>query len=127
MGDVSPTEAPTVRPVRHGGAAARTTPVRTVPRWWRDASITVFWGVLLFVSALWVARGGIQGFGSLHGGLDSTGRFAGLVASALLLVQVFLMARIPWFEQAWGQDQLARTHRRLMARSHPTYRLRRHP
>ena len=111
MGDVSPTKAPTVRPARHGPAGARTTPVRTVPRWWRDASISVFWGVLLLVSALWVAGGGIQGFGSLPGGLDSAGRFTGLVASALLLVQVFLMARIPWFEQAWGQDQLARTHR----------------
>ena len=21
------------------------------------------------------------------------------------------MARVPWFEQAWGQDELARTHR----------------
>jgi ferredoxin-NADP reductase/DMSO/TMAO reductase YedYZ heme-binding membrane subunit len=36
---------------------------------------------------------------------------SGLWASALLLVQVFLMARVPWFEQAWGQDGLARTHR----------------
>ncbi len=41
----------------------------------------------------------------------STGRLTGLVASALLLVQVILMARVPWVEQAWGQDELARTHR----------------
>ena len=41
----------------------------------------------------------------------SVGRLTGLVASALLLIQVFLMARVPWVEQAWGQDELARTHR----------------
>lgn len=84
---------------------------RPVPRWWRDASVTLFWGVLLWVTALWVSGGGVQDLASLSGALTSTGRITGLVASALLLVQVFLMARVPWFEQAWGQDELARTHR----------------
>ena len=84
---------------------------RTVPRWWRDASVSAFWLVQLWVTALWVAHGGVQDLGSLGGALTSLGRLTGLIASALLLVQVFLMARVPWFEQAWGQDQLARTHR----------------
>ena len=84
---------------------------RRVPRWWRDASVVLFWGVLLWVTALWVAGGGVQDLGSVSGALTSTGRVTGLVASALLLAQVFLMARVPWFEQAWGQDELARTHR----------------
>ena len=65
----------------------------------------------LWVTALWVQHGGIQDLGSLGGALTSLGRLTGLIASALLLVQVFLMARVPWFEQAWGQDELARTHR----------------
>ncbi|HET9022171.1 MAG TPA: ferric reductase-like transmembrane domain-containing protein [Ornithinibacter sp.] len=82
-----------------------------VPPWWRDASAAAFWGVLLLVTALWVQGGGVQELGSVSGALTSTGRLTGLVASALLLVQVFLMARVPWFEQAWGQDDLARTHR----------------
>ncbi len=87
------------------------TTARWVPAWWREVSIALFWAVLLVVTALWVAGGGVQDLGTVSGFLDSTGRLTGLVASALLLVQVFLMARIPWFEQAWGQDQLARTHR----------------
>jgi predicted ferric reductase len=89
----------------------RTRGARRVPLWWRDASVSAFWLVLLWVTALWVAHGGVQDLGSLSGALTSLGRLTGLVASALLLVQVFLMARIPWFEQAWGQDELARTHR----------------
>lgn len=84
---------------------------RPVPHWWRDASVSAFWLVLLWVVALWVAGGGVRDLGTVSGALTSTGRLTGLVASALLLVQVFLMARVPWFEQAWGQDGLARTHR----------------
>jgi predicted ferric reductase len=86
-------------------------PARRVPRWWRDATGALGWLVLLAVVALWVAGGGVQDLGTLPGFLTSTGRVTGLVASALLLIQVLLMARVPWIEQAWGQDELARTHR----------------
>jgi len=82
-----------------------------VPAWWRDASVAAGWLVLLLVTALWVKGGGIQQLTSVSGALMSTGRLTGLIASALLLIQVFLMARVPWVEQAWGQDELARTHR----------------
>ena len=84
---------------------------RRVPRWWRDASVSAFWLLLVWVTALWVAHGGVQDLGSVSGALTSLGRLTGLVASALLLVHVLLMARVPWFERAWGQDELARTHR----------------
>lgn len=85
--------------------------MRAVPRWWRDASIAAFWTVLLVVTALWVTGGGLPELGSAAGLLTSVGRITGLIASALLLVQVFLMARVPWFEQSWGHDRLARIHR----------------
>ncbi|HQW72712.1 MAG TPA: ferredoxin reductase family protein [Ornithinibacter sp.] len=82
-----------------------------VPRRWRDLSAALGWGVVLFTIALWVGGGGIQDLGTTAGFLTSTGRLTGLVASALLLLQVGLMARIPWVEQAWGQDELTRVHR----------------
>lgn len=99
--------------VRHDADAAayRIDRGRPLPRWWRDASVALFWGLLLWVTMLWVAGGGVQGLTTTAGALTGLGRITGLVASALLLVQVFLMARVPWFEQAWGQDGLARTHR----------------
>ncbi len=83
----------------------------SLPLWWRDVTGAAFWGVLLGVVALWVAQGGLQEFSSLNGLFMTTGRLTGLLSSALLLVQVFLMARVPLIEQAWGQDQLARLHR----------------
>ncbi len=94
----------------HAGRRARRH-LAPVPRWWRDVTGSLAWAVGLFVTALWVAGGGVQELGTMAGFLTSTGRLTGLVASGLLLVQVLLMARVPWVEQAWGQDELARTHR----------------
>jgi predicted ferric reductase len=42
---------------------------------------------------------------------SSLGRLIGLLAADLLLMQVFLMAQVPWVERRFGQDQLARGHR----------------
>jgi predicted ferric reductase len=84
---------------------------RRIPGWWRDACVVSAWGVLLVVTALWVEDGGLQDLSTFAAGLTSLGRITGLIASALLLLQVFAMARVPWVEQAWGQDELTRMHR----------------
>ncbi|MEO8517912.1 MAG: ferredoxin reductase family protein [Dermatophilaceae bacterium] len=87
---------------------------RVVPRWWRDAAGIFAWSSMLVVVALWVAGRGVQSLSGptgLGGALTSAGRLTGLVASDLLLIQVLLMARIPWVEQSYGQDELARRHR----------------
>lgn len=97
-----PTEPPATMPLRADGAT---------PRWWRGASAGLGWGIPLFVATLWVAGGGLTGFATMAEGLTSVGRLAGLLASALILLLVLLMARIPFVEQAWGQDQLAHVHR----------------
>ena len=89
----------------------RTRPVtatRTSRTWARDASLVAGWAILLFVVALWTINGGLS---ASDDAFTSVGRLCGLVASALLLMQIFLMARVPWVEQAWGQDALTRLHR----------------
>lgn len=92
--------------------AAPKRPVKRIPAWWREASVVSVWALGLFVVALWTMNGGISQLGgSLGDMLTSTGRLTGLLASYLLLLQVFLMARIPAVEQAFGQDTLTRTHR----------------
>lgn len=83
----------------------------STPRWWRPASAGAAWGVVVAVSALWAYGGGLHELQDLGGALLSLGRLTGLIASALLLLQVLLMARVPAIEQAWGQDALARAHR----------------
>ncbi|MCW2632737.1 MAG: putative oxidoreductase [Pseudonocardia sp.] len=66
---------------------------------------------LLLVTYWWAAGGGLGDLGGWSTGLTSLGRWTGLIASDLLLVQVLLMARIPAVERAVGQDRLAALHR----------------
>ncbi len=95
--------------------AARRTPPRrhplTTPAWQRDAVGSLTWLSLLVVTALWVKGGGLQDLGGLGSGLISVSRLSGLLASDLMLIQVLLMARIPFVERSYGQDELARRHR----------------
>lgn len=84
---------------------------RPVRAWWRDAAGLTAWLSLLFVTALWVSGRGVQQLGSPAGFLTSAGRLAGLLSADLLLLQVLLMARVPWVERSYGQDELARRHR----------------
>jgi predicted ferric reductase len=50
---------------------------------------------------------------TLSEALLAGGRVTGLLGAYLLLVQVALMARIPWLERRIGSDWLARAHREL--------------
>ena len=93
------------RPHTRSGATARFDGVV------RAGSLGLPWATQLWLVFLWVREGGVQDLGSWSGALLSTGRLTGLVASALLLVQVLMMARIPLLERAWGQDRLAHLHR----------------
>lgn len=77
----------------------------------RLALVAVLWLALLLPTYWWAAGGGVQALGSWTDALMSLGRLTGLVGSALLLVQVLLMARVPLIERAYGQDRLVRIHR----------------
>lgn len=87
-------------------APRRPRPVRV---WWRDVCGLTAWFSVLFVLALWVSGRGVQDLAADP--LTSLGRLTGLVSADLLLLQVLLMARIPWAERGYGQDELARRHR----------------
>ena len=92
-------------------AHVRRRPRRT-PSWWRDVAGVLCWASVLVVIALWVSGRGLQLLASGPADLfTSLGRLSGLVAADLLLVQVFLMARVPMIERSYGQDELARRHR----------------
>jgi predicted ferric reductase len=100
--------------VARGGIGA-TTPTqmrRPVTRpWWRGLAGALAYAGGLVVVALWVGHGGIQELQGARGWLTGTGRLAGLLASYLMLLQVFMMARVPFVERSYGQDELARRHR----------------
>jgi predicted ferric reductase len=67
---------------------------------------------LVFVTMLWLRGGGLTDLAvGPAQAITSIGRITGLVASDLLLLQVLLMARVPFVERSHGQDELARLHR----------------
>lgn len=100
---------PTSPPLATGGGPVTVGQVRRA-RSVRTVSTATFCLLNAWVVYLWVDGQGVQG---LVGGqaMTSIGRLSGLVASCLLLVQVFLMARVPVIERSWGQDRLTAVHR----------------
>ncbi|WOX13908.1 ferric reductase-like transmembrane domain-containing protein [Streptomyces sp. N50] len=64
------------------------------------------------VVALWVMnQGGPLSLTASDRATGSLGLLAGLLASDLMILQVLLLARIPWVERSWGHDLLTRRHR----------------
>ena len=60
---------------------------------------------------LWVAAGGFWATRSLGDALNTVGRLTGMIGAYLALVQVVLLARMPWFERLIGFDRLTVWHR----------------
>jgi predicted ferric reductase len=105
------TTAPSARrPVTPPGRAGPRPP-GPAPDWWRTASALAAWFGLAVVVGLWLSGGGLSDLSGTGVAATSAGRLAGLLASALMLIQVLLMARLPVLERSYGQDELARLHR----------------
>ncbi|MCW2758345.1 MAG: putative ferric reductase, partial [Nocardioidaceae bacterium] len=63
---------------------------------------------------LWARTDGLIGsFRHLPNLNAGDANLVGFVAIDLMLLQVLLLARLPWLERAWGRDVLTRRHRRL--------------
>jgi len=70
------------------------------------------WAGVAAVLALWLHGDNLHQLGGgASAALIAGGRATGLIAAQLLLMQVLLMARLPWLERGLGQDVLARKHR----------------
>jgi predicted ferric reductase len=66
----------------------------------------------VIIGALWARSGGLNGIGDAGAMLTNAGRIAGLLGAYLALVQVLLLARLPWLERLAGFDALTHWHRR---------------
>lgn len=81
--------------------------------WVGDLVGTAAIASVVVVVLLWINGGNVDEFSRRGGPLTALGRLTGLLSADFLLLQVLLMARIPWVEQVWGQGNLARKHRWL--------------
>jgi predicted ferric reductase len=82
----------------------------------RTAVATLAWLMLVGNGAaivwLWLHGGGITQVHNIGDAFTSVGRITGLLAAYSALVQVVLLARIPWIERLIGFDRLTVWHRR---------------
>jgi predicted ferric reductase len=78
---------------------------------WADLIGPVAVGTVVFATCLWLRDEGLASLTTFDSALGSLGSLTGLLASDLMLLQVLMLARIPWVERAWGHDLLARRHK----------------
>jgi predicted ferric reductase len=80
------------------------------PRRGRSVRLVLVAGALTILLTWWQDTTSVSGPGA---SVTAVGRLAGLLGAYLCLVQVLLMARLPWFERAVGFDRLTAWHRAL--------------
>jgi predicted ferric reductase len=68
-------------------------------------------GVLIL--AMWLRHGGLDQLDTLGGQLTAIGQLTALYGTYIALIQLVLMSRSPWLDQAFGMDGLAAAHRWL--------------
>lgn len=81
------------------------------PVWWRPAFRVIAWGQVLGAVVLWATTDGVAALVAPGGLMDSLAMLLGLIATALALVQLALIARVPVVERTFGQGELIRGHR----------------
>ncbi|HEX6867847.1 MAG TPA: ferredoxin reductase family protein [Candidatus Limnocylindrales bacterium] len=96
-------------------ASHATRPV-PLPRVWRITAVDIV-AVLIangvIILAMWLRHDGLDQLSTLGGQLTVIGQLTGLYAAYLALIQLVLMSRSPWLDQAFGMDGLAAAHRWL--------------
>ena len=65
------------------------------------------------ILAMWLRHGGLEDLATLGAQLTAVGQLTGLYGTYLALIQLVLMSRSPWLDQAFGMDRLVRAHRWL--------------
>jgi predicted ferric reductase len=65
----------------------------------------------LLIAAMWVRHGNLAELDSLGGILTAGGQLTALLATYLVLIELVLMARLPWLDQLFGADRLVVAHR----------------
>ena len=96
-------------------AAAAPRPV-PLPRMWSFGGteiVAVLVAIAIVILGMWLRHDGLDQLSTLGGTLTAVGQLTGLYGTYLALIQLVLMSRSPWLDQAFGMDGLARAHRWL--------------
>ena len=87
-----------------------------LPRTWRIGAVEIVVVLVangLLILAMWLRHGGLEQLSTTAGILTAIGQVTALFGTYLALIQLVLMSRSPWLDQAFGMDGLAVAHRWL--------------
>lgn len=71
------------------------------------------WIAILYVVFTFLLNGGVAGITNLQTALGSLERITALIATILLLIQILLIARVPWLDKLYGHDRATATHKKI--------------
>jgi predicted ferric reductase len=101
----------TVSAARHQQTLAPPEPWRSTQAQREAVVLAVIAAGALAVIGFWWADTPARSLHTFADRLTGAGRITGLVGTYLILVQVVLMARIPWLDRSVGTDRMAAWHR----------------
>jgi predicted ferric reductase len=79
----------------------------------QDFVEAIGWLSIVWVTLTFLVDGGLNNLGNPADLLNAVGRLSALVATDLLLIQVLLIARVPWLDKLYGHDRATTTHKKL--------------
>ena len=79
----------------------------------QDVIETIAWSIVMAVLVMFLLDGGLKGITDIPTALGAISRITSLLGTALLLIQMLLIARIPWIDKFYGHDGATVTHKKL--------------
>ena len=79
----------------------------------QDIIEIIAWSIIMAVVVMFLVDGGLKGVSDLETALGAISRLTSLVGTALLLIHMLLVARVPWIDQFYGHDKATVAHKKL--------------
>ncbi len=79
----------------------------------QDIIEAIAWSIVLTMLAMFLVDGGLKDITDIPSALGAISRITSLLGTALLLIQMVLIARIPWIDKFYGHDGATVTHKKL--------------
>ncbi len=79
----------------------------------QDVIEVIAWSIIMTMLVMFLLDGGLKGVTDLPSALGAISRLTSLLGTALLLILLLLVARVPWIDKFYGHDGATVVHKRL--------------
>jgi predicted ferric reductase len=79
----------------------------------QDVIEIIAWSIVMSVLVMFLIDGGLKDVSDIPTALNALSRVTALLGTALLLIHMLLVARVPWIDKFYGHDGATVTHKKL--------------